>query len=146
MVKSYSAQIRDLANLRNGQIRDIAAQSIQDVVEAAQTPQLGITRGATDFEVGKIPVAEADLINSLVSRGSAGGEGDGYAAVIAGMQIGDQLTFAWTAEHARPMEYGFEAEKADGTKVQVPGRHFVGANAARFEDFVEARAKEILGK
>lgn len=137
MSKSFTAQIEDFAKLTKTNMEYVAKQSIQDVLEAAQTTQLGMTKGATSFEVGKIPVAEAELVNSLTSEGATGA--DSYTVAIAGMEIGDVLRFAWTASHAMPMELGFTAKNGR----QVPGRHFVGANAARFSEFVKAREAEV---
>jgi len=96
------------------------------------TPQLGVTKGASGFEEGKIPVADADLINSLTSNGFSGA--DSYVLVISNMKLGDTLTFAWTAEHAVHMEFG---------TATIQGRHFVGKNAAKFPQFVEQRFREV---
>lgn len=146
MVKSFTAQIRDLAKLTKQNMRYVATESIQDVLEAAQTPQLGITKGATSFVEGKIPVAEADLINSLVSglNGSVGApSATSYTVAIGSMQLGDMARFAWTAEHAMRMEHGFTGTDALGRSYNQAGRHFVGANAAKFEEFVKARVREV---
>ncbi|MFG6535787.1 hypothetical protein [Sulfitobacter sp. CS16] len=130
--KSFSAQIADFEKMAVKDMRYVAAESIQDVMEAAQTPQRGIGQGATGFEVGKIPVNTSELINSLTSEGVRGA--DSYTVAIAGYQVGDVMSFAWTAPHALAVEAG--------TK-NMPGRFFVGANARRFPAFVEARAKEV---
>ncbi|MDZ7906421.1 MAG: hypothetical protein U5N55_12045 [Cypionkella sp.] len=53
----FAASVSQLVNKSQDRLRYVALQSIQDVVEAAQQPQLGITKGATSFVVGKIPVA-----------------------------------------------------------------------------------------
>lgn len=138
VTKTFTASLDAFRDKTVKNMRYVATAAIQDVLEAAQTPQLGITKGAAGFEVGKIPVAESTLINSLTVEGGGTGA-DAYVVAIAGMQIGDKLSFAWTAEHALPMEAGFTA--ANGT--QVPGRQFVGANAARFPEFVRQRAAEV---
>ena len=146
MAKSFTAQIRDWAKLTKQNMRYVATESIQDVLEAAQTPQLGITKGATSFVEGKIPVAEADLINSLVSglNGSVGApSATSYTVAIGSMQLGDMARFAWTAEHAMRMEHGFTGTDALGRSYNQAGRHFVAVNAARFEEFVKARVREV---
>lgn len=130
--KSFTAQLKDIERLTVKNLRYVAAEAIQDVVEAAQTPQTGVTKGASGFVEGKIPVAEAELINSLTSNGTEGK--DSYAVAIAGFDLGDTLTFAWTAPHAMALEVGTS---------RIAGRHFVGANAKRFEEFVAKRAKEV---
>lgn len=140
-MKTFTAQLKDIAALRKQDLLQVASEAIQDVMEAAQTPQIGITKGATGFVEGKIPVAEAELINSLTVEGKEGK--DSYVLAIADMEIGDYLRFTWTAPHAMRMEMGFTGTDKAGRTYEQPGRHFVGANARRFSDFVEARAKEV---
>ncbi len=138
---TFAADVRALVQKRADALRYVAMQSIQDVVEAAQQPQLGITKGAASFVVGKIPVAEGELRASLRAQllgGAAATGAESYGAVIAGYEIGGNFIFEWTAPHALPMEHGFTARNGS----QVPGRHFVGANAARFSEFVNARVAE----
>lgn len=135
--RSFSASLKHFRDMTTANMLKVAKNSISDVVVAAQTTQRGIGQGADGFEVGKIPVDTSELVNSLTVDGATGA--DAYAVGIGNMELGDVLRFAWTAPHALPMELGFTA--ANGR--QVPGRHFVGANAARFEEFVAARAAEV---
>lgn len=141
MANNFEAQLKSFRDLTLKDIRYVAVEAIQDVVEGAQTPQRGITKGAPSFVEGKIPVAEADLINSLTTEGSSGEFS--YVVALAGFQIGDTMSFSWTAEHAMLMELGFTIQLKDGGTKEIPGRHFVGYNAARFQEFVDARSKEI---
>lgn len=133
-MKSFTAQLQDFEDLTERNLRYIAVNAISDVMEAAQTPQRGITKGATGFVEGKIPVAEAELINSLTSEGIKGEAS--YGVALAGFEVGDYMRFAWTAPHAMPMEVGFRTKNGR----TVPGRHFVGKNAARFSEFVQKYA------
>ena len=142
MAKSFTAQIEAFADLTARNMRYVAAQSIQDVLEAAQTPQLGISKGATSFVDGKIPVAENTLINSLAMDGGAEAP-DAYVAAIAGFEVGDVMRFAWTAPHAMRMEAGFTGTDSLGRTYNQAGRHFVGKNAERFSEFVDARVAEV---
>ena len=138
MARKFSAQIEDFAKLTERQIKAVVVDSVQDVLEAAQTPQLGITKGATGFVEGKIPVAEADLIQSL-EIGFDGAYQPTMGAVVlsaAQFSLGQTINARWTAKHALPMELGFTTKS--GTS--VPGRHFVGKNAARWPEFVKANA------
>ena len=142
MPKSFTAQIEDFAALTKKNLRYVAAESSQDVLEAAQTPQLAISKGASSFVEGKIPVAESTLINSLSVDG--GGEGDdSYVVAIAGFQIGDVMEFAWSARYALRIEAGFTGTDSLGRRYNQPGRHFVGKNAERFSDFVAQHAAEV---
>ena len=141
MTKTFAAQIKGFADLTKQNLKYVAIEAIQDVMEAAQTPQLAMSKGATSFEVGKIPVAESELINSLTSEGAAGQ--DSYTVALAGYGLGDYMRFAWTAPHAMRIENGFTVTDALGRTYNQPGRHFVGANAARFSEFVQRHAAEV---
>lgn len=138
MAKTFTAQIEAFRDLTLKNMRYVAAEAIQDVVEAAQTPQLPVARTGGTFEIGKIPVDTKALINSLSVDGGPESE-VAYAAAIAGFEIGDKMQFHWTSDHAMPMEAGFTTQS--GT--QVSGRHFVGANAERFSEFVDKRVAEV---
>ncbi|MEO1948482.1 hypothetical protein [Thioclava sp.] len=126
-------------------MRYVVAEAVQDVMEAAMTPQLGVTKGGTMVE-GKIPVAEGDLIASLRSYNgsSLSGEGEAsYTAAVAGFELGDVMTFEWTSEYALRMEYGFVGEDDLGRTYNQPGRHYVGANIKKFPDLIAKHAKEV---
>ena len=138
MAKSFEAQLKDFATMTEANLRYVMKSSISDVLVAAQTTQIGITQGATSFVEGKIPVGDtAELVNSLTVDNAEGP--DSYVVAIAGMKIGEVKRFAWTADHGLPIEVGWTTSR--GTV--VPGRHFVGKNAARFSDFVAKRTREV---
>ncbi len=135
--RTFAAQIKGFADLTKKNLEYVAVNAVQDVMEAAQTPQPGFGQGATTFEVGKIPVDTSAMINSLVSGadGAFGAPGAAsYSVVLAGYELGDVMQFAWTAPYAIHVELGTS---------KMPGRHFVGANAARFSDFVQDRVAEV---
>lgn len=136
-MKTFTAQLKDIERDILKDLNFVASESIQDVLEGAQTPQQGVTAGGSGFVEGKIPVAEAELINSLSVEGVAGK--DAYVVALADFKIGGVMRFEWTAPHAMPMEVGFTAE--NGT--QVPGRFFVSTNAAKFSQFVEANVRKV---
>ena len=141
----FSASVRQHADMTKSELRWVAAEAIQDVVQAAQTPQPSVKVTGGSFEIGKIPVDTSDLIKSLESRINGGAVGAGeasYSVAIAGFEVGDALEFAWVSDHALPMEHGF----AHTNGKQVAGRQFVGANAERFSEFVETRANEVRAK
>lgn len=90
----------------NGYLKDyedkllrVAKQSAQDMIEDAQTP---VAKG------GDMPVDTGTLRNSLVSEVNGGIRGTGdnsYLLAIAGLQIGDVLSVAWTADYAVHRHY-----------------------------------------
>jgi hypothetical protein len=108
--------------------------SIQDVGEIMTRRQPSIKETGT-FEVGKVPVDTGELINS--QEGSLNGgvvaAGDiDYAALVAGMELGDTVQAVFTAPHARPMEYGVSGK--------FPGRFFVRNAVQNWQAIVHANA------
>lgn len=137
MAKTFTAQIQAFADLTKQNLKYVAVNAIQDVMESAQTPQPSVKRTGGTFQEGKIPVDTAELINSLISgaNGSFGPQAaDSYAVALAGYDLGDYMRFGWTAPYAMHVELGTG---------RMAGRHFVGANAARFSQFVEKYAREV---
>lgn len=143
MTQTFSADIRKWSQkaIRNAEVvvRDAAATTGELMsVRQASIKETGF------FEVGKVPVDESELINSQVVSINGGivATGDpGYQAVLAGFEVGDTIEAAFTADHARPTEFGYTAR--NGTL--VPGRFFVreaiqqwsatvAASAAKFKD------------
>lgn len=146
MAKSFAAQVDAFKVNTLKKMRYVAVNAIQDVMEAAQTPQPGVERTGGTFIEGRIPVVTSELINSLTSGKGASGGAKGelsYTTALAGFQVGDRLTFAWTAPYALRIEAGFTGTDALGRRYNQPGRHFVGRNAERFSEFVAARVKEV---
>jgi hypothetical protein len=141
MARRFSADIRAFRNLTGRRALSATVDAIQDVLEGAQTPQQSVKLTGGSFEVGKIPVDTSELINSLEVGGAVGP--DSYVLALAGMELGDYLHFTWTAPHALPMELGYTKTLKDGTQLNVPGRHFVGTNAAKFSEFFARRASEV---
>lgn len=130
MAKTFAAQLADIRNLTLQKIEAVAKQSIQDVVDDMQLPK---AKG------GRMPVDTGFLRNSLVS-GLDGAFGppaaDSYTGVIAGMQIGDVVKFAYTAEYAIHQELGTS---------KMQGNHFMGVAAAKWPAFVAANAARARG-
>lgn len=142
---TFLAQVENFRKLTLANLRYVAAESIQDVLEQAQTPQPSVKRTGGTFIEGRIPVDTGELIQSLVSGNGGGGtKGElSYTTAIAGLQIGDVLTFAWTAPYARRIESGFVGTDSAGRTFNQQGRHFVAKAAARFPEFVKARVAEV---
>ena len=140
--KTFTAQLADFEKLTMQNLKYVATEAIQDVVSAAQTTQRGITMGATSFVEGKIPEGKTKTLkNSLTSNGTEGVAS--YTVAIGAYEVGDTLTFAWTAPYSLRMELGFTGTDSKGRTYNQAGRHFVGQNARKFPEFVAARAKEV---
>ena len=143
MSKTFSAQLADIEKLTVEAIEYTMRQSISDVLVGAQTTQIGITQGATSFVEGKIPVGlTSELVNSLSVDG--GGESaDAFVVAIAGLEIGETMSFSWSAPHARRINSGFTGTDSLGRTYDVPGRFFVDVNAEKFPAHVKKRANEV---
>jgi len=125
-------------------VRYILNESVQDVIEDAQTPQPPASQTGGSFETGKIPVDTKALIQSLHLGEAKIGEDAG--AVIGLIEPGTIQTFAWQVPYAARIEFGFVGEDELGRKYEQAGRFFVTENAAKFGEHVERHAKEVNGK
>lgn len=136
MTGRFGAEIKAYVDKTKAGMRDVMRESIQDVLDIAQTP---VAKG------GRMPVDTGNLRNSLVSglNGSFGASGaDGYVLTLAGMELGDEARFGWTAPYALRMELGFTGMDSLGRKYQQGGRHFVGTAAAQWPSIVARNAAE----
>ena len=138
MTKSFEAQVADFEKMTIESMEYVMRQSISDVAVGAQTTQIGITQGATGFVEGKIPVGmTSELVNSLTVDGAS--TPAAFAVKIANMEIGDTMAFAWTADHAMPIEMGWTTRGGRS----IPGRFFVTRNAEKFPAHVARRSAEV---
>ena len=136
--RSFSADVRQFAQLTAKQMRRVMVDSLHDVLEGAQTSAQGITAGGT-LKHGRIPVVSGDLINSLAVEvnGSLGPQGAGaYTVAITGYNIGDYMRFGWTIEYAMRVENGFTGTDETGRTFNQSGWHFVSHNAAKWPGIV----------
>lgn len=141
---SFTASIAAWSEKAKEQMREIALESVQDVVEDA-------TRN--------VPVDHGFLRNSLVSEinGSgqfpatkpasdtdSGTDNSGAVALsIAGAEIGDALQFAWTAVYARRVNSGFVGKDSLGRSYNQKARLFLEGATARWQEFVNANAAKV---
>lgn len=127
------AQFRDLSRQN---VKYILNEAVQDVISGAMTPQRAISAGAATFEVGKIPVDTAALINSLTFNGGK------YTGSVA-IEGGSVDRFEWQTPYAARIEYGFAGTDSEGRKFNQAGRFFVTTHAQRFAEFVMTHAAEV---
>jgi hypothetical protein len=124
-VKTFTAQMKEFADLTKAKAELVFKQSAQDVFELAQTPK---AKG------GNMPVDTGFLRNSLVSQlngqGNATGA-DAYVLTIAGAKLGDSVFGGWTADYALHVE--------DGTS-RMAGNFFAGNAAQQWQRIVELNA------
>jgi hypothetical protein len=55
MANTFTADLRRFADLTNQNMKYVATEAIQDVVEGMLTPQRGVSKGGSGFVEGKIP-------------------------------------------------------------------------------------------
>lgn len=144
MTKTFSAQMEDIAKLTEKQLRAVVIDSVQDVLEGAQTPQPSVKQTGGSFEIGKIPVDERDLIQSLEIGINAAYQPTSGAVNLsaAAFSLGDTINARWTAAHALRIELGFSGDDSLGRNYSQEGRHFLGTNAAKWSEFVKANAEK----
>ena len=104
----FMADVSRFADLSADKMLRVAKQSAQDVINIAQTP---VAKG------GQLPVDTGFLRNSLVTSldGRQVAEGaDSFILGIAGMELGDTIRFAWTAEYAIARHYAVGVGQGGG--------------------------------
>ena len=130
MSKTFAAQIGDWADRTEDKMLRVAQASIQDVMTIAQT---------TVAQGGNMPVDTGFLRNSLVSSldGAEVAQGeDSYTLAIAGMQLGQPMQFAWTAEdYAIPRHYAVGVGQGGGLWRDLA--------AAQWQDLVTKNAAAV---
>ena len=142
MSRKFKAQMEDIAKLTEKQLRAVVVDSVQDVLEAAQTSQPSVKVTGGTFEEGKIPVDTRSLLQSLeLGYNGAYAPTQGSVTLSAAQfSLGDTINARWTAEYALRIELGFSGTDALGRVYNQAGRHFVGKNAARWSEFVARNA------
>lgn len=144
--KRFSASIKDFGDGALERAIRILKSSAQEVVSLAQTPQPSVKQTGGSFEIGKIPVDDGFLINSLQTslNGSLVGAGQAsYLLTIDSLQFGDVVEYRWTAAYAARIEFGFVGADSLGRVYNQAGRYYVTTAAAKWVSIVEANARNI---
>lgn len=135
---TFAAEIENWAGDECRQaVTALVRQSAQDLIAACNTPQPSVEKTGGSFEIGKVPVRDGYLRNSLVVEvnGAVVATG-GEAAVGAGQaEVGDFIEASWSATYAPYIEYGTG---------RIAPRYFVSANVELWPSIVETNAAAIL--
>jgi len=140
--RSFTAQLEAIRDLKVEQMQAVMSESIQDVMDIAQTP---VANG------GRMPVDTGHLINSVVTElngsqiGSATEAADksganstaNIALLITQMQPGDTARIGWSAAHAMRQHEGFVGEDELGRSFNQEGKHWIDGAAAQWQQIVE---------
>lgn len=123
----------------------VAGMAIKDVMEGAQTPQTSAKFTGGFYMVGKIPVLDNILRESLWSgKNGAWVKGStSYLTVTTGLQLGDVVQFVWTSPYSMRIEKGFRGTDRLGRSFNQKGRFFLATNMAHFQSYLRARAAEV---
>lgn len=127
-MKRFTADVSAWSERQKLAMRDIARESIQDVMDIAQTPK---AKG------GRMPVDTGFLRNSVASGlNGAFGAADStmIELTIASLDIGDIAQFRWTAAYAYFQEVG---------TATMTGNHFLSTAAAQWPAIVAANAARV---
>ncbi len=136
-MKSFTAQIKNWTDKAKRNADLVMKQSTTDVIAAMTTGQASVKVTGGSFDIGKIPVDTGFAINSLTSElnGSTVGVGqDSYLLAIAGMELGDSVQAAFTAEYIFDLEYG---------NSNMPGRFFVREAVLQWQSIVDQNAARL---
>lgn len=106
---SFSKRISRLTARYQERANDVFRQSVQDVVEEAQTPvakggrmrvDTGFLRASGGAQLNRMPSGPTSGLAP-----AAGTTGEALAAVLANWKAGDVVFWGWSANYARPREY-----------------------------------------
>lgn len=140
--RSFAASIAAFADKTKEQMQAVLSESIQDVMDIAQTP---VANG------GRMPVLDGHLINSVVTdlNGSVIGKASETAdksganstanitLLVTQIQAGDVARIGWTAAHAMRQHEGFVGEDALGRTYNQEGKRWVDGAAEQWSQIVE---------
>ena len=127
--RKFLADVGKFVDLTSRDLLKVAQQSLQEVIQEAQTPV-----GAG----GNLPVDTGFLRNSLTIevRGAQVAEGgDSFTLGIAQLQLGDPISFAWTAQYAIPRHYAVGVGQGGGL--------WRDAAAAKWSSIVQKNANRL---
>lgn len=140
---SFAAEVSDWVRQTKGAAREVYRESAQRVVETMQVPRAmgGNMRVDTGFLRASLVATTTGIIPPLQ------GKPDGVPAfsydagqinlVINGADITDTITVAYTANYARPREYGSRGQ---------PGDRFVALAAQQWQRIVSEVATEAQAR
>lgn len=141
MASTFSADVSAWTERAKRNADLILRASVQDLGTAMTQTVPGKTRGGT-LSVGNVPVDTGELVNShqlAINGGRVSAGPTAYSGTLTGLKLGDTVEGAFTASHARPVEYGYTTSR--GT--QVPGWFFVRGAVQQWQAIVDRNAKAL---
>lgn len=141
MAGSFSASVRGWTQKAKRNARLVVLDATQATAETMTERQASVKETGGAFEVGKVPVDTGVLIGSVIVEvgGSQTGQGTtgaapDFSAAIVGAELGEPITIGFTAEYARPVEYGTG---------NMAGRFFVRGAVQEWESTVARSARKF---
>ena len=154
-VREVKAAFDLMISYPNSLIRAIMMTALEDLVEDAQLPKPSRSNprdaGSRNVTGGRMPVDTGFLRNSLIMEMHGGqlnvmhGEEkytvfDATAGLVK-WEIGQQISFGWTAVYARTQEYGLKHPVTGRTVME--GNRFLGDALDRWQGFVDNAALKL---
>lgn len=137
-MSSFEAQVRDWTEKAKKNMTYVIRGSVQDIGELMTRTQPSVKETGGFYREGFVPVDTSELINSqeVTINGSLVAEGlVDYSLAVAGYNLGDSLVAVFTAEHARPIEYGVTG--------RFGGRFYVRNAVQQWSTIVEMNAAQF---
>ena len=106
--RTFTAAVDAFVGKTRDQMKRVVQQSAQDITRIAQTP---VSQG------GNMPVDTGFLRNSLVSGLNGADVGKGAESItlaIAGYELGDVISVAWTSDYAITRHYAVGVGQGGG--------------------------------
>lgn len=138
MTVYHVSDIRKWTEKQKKNLEFIAADAIQEVSRLATRRQPGVGDTGGSYQEGLVPVDTGELINSYqlsVDGGVVGTGETSHVALMAGFELGSVVQGAFTAPHARPMEYGVTG--------RFGGRFFVRNAVQQWSSIVRSSAEKF---
>ncbi|MEL7299371.1 MAG: hypothetical protein AAFM92_03215 [Pseudomonadota bacterium] len=142
MAQTFTAQVRNWSQKAKRNMGLVVADAAQGVFADMSERQPSVKETGGTFEIGKVPVDDGPLANTMQTslNGSFVAEGsEAYIAGLAGFEIGDQIQHAFTRDYAPAIEYGTQHFKGrfmvrEALNGQGGWQARVDASAAKFKD------------
>lgn len=150
---TFTADITAWTAKAKANMEHVVFGSVEDLFELATRRQASVKEIGT-YREGFVPVDLGFLIgtahisvNGVVkSRGTVSGATSAppdTAVALAGMDLGDSIQLAFTAEYALRIEYGYRGTDKLGRSFNQNGRFFVRNAVMQWQRIVDENARYI---
>lgn len=149
MAGTFSASVAAWAEKSEAAMTDILRSSVEDLVNLASQPGLGVAHGRIGPPTqGFVPVDTGHLRNTVASDVNGSGlfgmdAENAVTLTIEQMGAGDYMHIAWTSAYAQRINSGFVGTDSLGRAYEQQGAHFVERAAENWSEIVDANAAHL---